>query len=193
MITAPILQSQLSYLQNSGIIEAFKAASRLTGVDENLLLAIASRESNMGQSLDANYTGDVGGCGVLGCGIGIMQIDRRYHKNYAATKAPNDHFSNVLKAAQILSQNLKDFKGKKRPAIAAYNAGTGSVRSAILQNLNPDLFTTGQNYSRDVLRRYKLINELTGKGFNDPVLKVLMGVGAFTAIAGSTYFYLTTN
>lgn len=182
-ITKLSIQTQLTYLMASGLLDAFKRIAAETGVGSNLLLAVASRESNMGMSLDENGLGDSGN------GIGIMQIDRRYHPEYARQHSPFDYANNIRKSAYILKKDLQNFGGNKHQALAAYNAGTGSVRQAIIQGLNPDLFTTGQNYAQNVLTRYKLINGLMGTGGLTTTQKV--GIGAALAIGfAGTFLYL---
>ena len=77
MQTQSTIASQIAHIKNNGVIAAFNQVASETGLDRNLLLAIASRESGMGKKLDANWLGDNGN------GIGLMQIDRRYHKDFA--------------------------------------------------------------------------------------------------------------
>lgn len=182
MTNPAIISTQLTYLVTTGIMKAFAQASAATKIDQNLLLAIASRESNMGLNLDKNWLGDNGN------GIGLMQIDRRYHKQYAANNLPNDHFANVMKGALVLQDNLNRFQGNLKAAVAAYNAGPDDVRLALREGLDPDLFTTGQDYARDVLTRYKIINALAGKGGVSNELKVLIGTTILAGLSGTVYF-----
>lgn len=185
-----VLTSQLIFLNNAGILPAFTHAAEVFNVDRNILLAIASRESNMGIALADDWTGDFGSCGATGCGMGIMQIDRRYHKDFAATTAPNDHFANVLKAASILKKNIHTFDGNLKAAIAAYNAGPGSVRSALNQGLDPDLFTTGQDYARDVLSRYQMIKSLGGADEIGDQLKNVLATTIIAGLSGAAYMVI---
>jgi soluble lytic murein transglycosylase-like protein len=151
------ISTQLAYAKNSGFMPAFDAAARQTGIDRNLLLAIASRESNMGLALDANWLGDNGN------GIGIMQVDRRWHPTYAARYNPQDTTANVRKGAQVLQDYLARFNGNRRYAVAAYNSGPGNVSKALAQGLDPDTYTTGKDYSKDVLQRYDIIRGMGGR------------------------------
>lgn len=150
------ISSQISVISGSGILEAFNHAAFFSGVDRNLLLAIASRESNMGLSLDSNYLGDSGNA------IGIMQIDRRYHPQFAARVSPDDHQAVILKGAWILREAIREFPENLDAAIAAYNAGISRVRSALQAGSHPDSVTTGRNYASDVLTRKTLIDQLIG-------------------------------
>lgn len=187
MISLHTIQTQLTYLMASGLLDTFKRIAAESGVDHNLLLAIASRESNMGMNLDENGLGDNGN------GIGIMQIDRRYHPEYARQHSPFDHANNIRKSASILKKDLHNFGGNKHQALAAYNAGTGSVRQAIIQGLNPDLFTTGQNYAQNVLTRYKLINALIGATGFTTSQKIGIGAALALGFAGTVYYLQSTS
>lgn len=157
MANAITISTELAYAKNGGFMPDFDAAAKRTGIDRNLLLAIASRESNMGLALDSNWLGDNGN------GIGLMQVDRRWHPSYATTYSPQDTTANVRKGAQILQDYLYHFDGNQRYALAAYNAGPGNVEKALAQGLDPDAYTTGKDYSRDVLQRYDIIRGMGGK------------------------------
>lgn len=182
-MTNPIvISSQIAFIMANGIMPAFTQASYITGVDRDLLLAVASRESNMGMNLDENWLGD------NGHGYGIMQIDKRYHSAFTSNNAPNNHAANILKGATILKAEIDRFNGNKLHALAAYNAGPSSVREAIMQGLDPDLYTTGQNYGKDVLNRYKIIKALGGNSHKQEwVIKAFFGFSALVAVSGLTY------
>ena len=150
------ISSQLAYLRVRGIYPHFQQASRRYKIPLALLLAIASRESNMGLSLDGNWTGDSGN------GIGIMQIDRRYHPAFTSQTANNDHQANIDYGAHFLSGLIRQFDGELTPAVAAYNAGASRVRRARAAGLPPDAVTTGRDYSSDVMGRMTTIESILG-------------------------------
>lgn len=110
----------------------------------------------MGLALDNNWTGDNGN------GIGIMQIDRRYHSDFTSSHANNDHRANIHYSSKFLADLISKFGGKLTPAVAAYNAGYSKVRNTVSAGIDPNLVTTGQNYVTDVLRRKEIMESVMG-------------------------------
>lgn len=178
------ISTELTYARLRGLMPFFTGASKRYGIPLILLLAIASRESRMGLALSAEGTGDHGN------GIGIMQIDRRYHPGFTDHHNPLDHQANIDYGARYLAKLLQEFNGNTARAIAAYNAGPNKVRTAIYGGLPPDSVTTGRDYSQDVLQRKQLISQLLGlsKATSLSVYAVPM---AFIAFA--TYNHMTTK
>lgn len=128
--------------------DAFETAAARHGVPPALLAAIASRESRGGAALDNNGRGDGGN------GHGLMQVDRNAHQVRGGPYSAE----HIDQAAGILRSNLDrvraDHPGwspeqQMRGAVAAYNFGTGNVRS--IDGL--DRGTTGNDYSSDVWAR----------------------------------------
>ena len=150
------ITGELTYAKASGFMPAFDNAATATGIDRNLLLAIASRESSMGLSLDSRGLGD------NGHGNGLMQVDDRYHGGFTSTYSPFDHRQNVLKGAQILQAEINRYGGNLNYALPAYNTGSGNVNKALGRGLSPDAYTTGDDYGRDVLDRYSIIKSMGG-------------------------------
>lgn len=183
MVDAFHLSSQLAYLRVRGIYRHFQQASQRYNIPVALLLAIASRESGMGLALDANWTGDNGN------GIGIMQIDRRYHPEFTSQTTNNDHQANITYGAKFLSGLIRQFPGNRPAAIAAYNAGAGRVRSALAAGLSPDAVTTGRDYSVDVLRRMQIIESILGSSRRSLSLKAIIVM----SLAGFVSFKLLTQ
>lgn len=134
----------------------FYEASHTYNIPVSLLLAVASRESNMGLALDSNWTGDHGN------GIGIMQIDKRYHSDFTSSTPNNDHRANILYASKFLADLLSKFNGRLTPSVAAYNAGYSKIRNTLSAGLDPNLVTTGQNYASDVLQRKEVVESMLG-------------------------------
>jgi len=191
------ISTHLAYAKASGFMPAFDNAAMQTGIDRNLLLAVADRESLMGLALDSRGLGD------NGHGNGLMQVDDRYHGGYTATVSPFDHRANVLKGAQILQAEINRYGGNLNYALPAYNAGSGNVDKAIGRGLSPDAYTTGNDYGRDVLDRYQIIKSMgrtEQKVINNRVvtvpgkpedeaqqLIVFSGAALLSAILGTSY------
>ncbi len=94
------------------------AAARRSGVDPNLLAAVAAQETG-GPDSDAgrNVVGDGGH------GRGLFQIDDRSHP-FASTPAAMDPAKNAGYAAGMLAGLLKTYGGNVREALSAYNTGS---------------------------------------------------------------------
>jgi len=95
-----------------------------------------------------------------GFGRGLMQIDYDYHE-FARTGNWKDPKENIFYAAKILHDLRRYFERKAslrgfdllRAAIASYNTGPRRVLIAIRKSLDFDFYTTGGDYSTDVLSR----------------------------------------
>jgi hypothetical protein len=146
------VDKQINTLQDRGYLPYFEAAAQRHNVSLSILLGIASHESRMGLALDANFTGDGGH------GRGLMQIDDRWHADFLATHANDDHEAIIDYAANLLRSNLDTFDQDYTKALAAYNAGAGNVRKAIRNGLPADAYTTPYKagrgpYSGDIIER----------------------------------------
>lgn len=181
MASSVSISAELTYLRLRGLLPYFIEASKRYGISLALLLAIASRESRMGLALSADGTGDHGN------GIGIMQIDKRYHPEFTSRHSPFDHQANINYAAGYLANLLRDFNGDASQAVAAYNGGPSRVRTAVYSGLSPDAVTTGGDYGRDVQERKELIADLMGlsKATSAAAIAIPMGL-----IALATYNYI---
>lgn len=181
MVSSISISAELTYVRIRGLMPYFMQASKRYGIPLALLLAIASRESRMGLALSSDGTGDHGN------GIGIMQIDKRYHPEFTGRHSPFDHQANINYAAGYLAQLLREFNGNTSQAVAAYNGGPKRVRTAVYSGLSPDAVTTGGDYSRDVLERKQLVSGLLGlsKATSAATIAIPMGL-----IALATYNYI---
>lgn len=94
----------------------FAGAAKEFGINENFLKAVAKAES--GFDPDA-----VSGCGAQG----IMQLMPFTLESYGVTD-PFDAKQNIYAGAQLLSELLDNYNGNATLALAAYNAGSGSVQ-----------------------------------------------------------------
>ncbi|WP_158629218.1 transglycosylase SLT domain-containing protein [Corallococcus sp. AB030] len=151
------------------------AASTVTRLCPYLLAAVCDRESLGGRWLKPRGPK---GVGDRGYGLGLMQIDRRYHREFAARLLPDgtpawqDPGENILYGAGLLLDRVRDFAARHASrrervrlagAIASYNADQRKVE-AVLRKLPAvvsddaaidamDALTTGKDYGADVLRR----------------------------------------
>jgi soluble lytic murein transglycosylase-like protein len=74
-----------------------------------------------------------------------------------------------------LAERLRDFDGRVRPALAAYNAGTESIRGALKEGRDVDSVTTGGDYSKDVLRRADAFGVVIPRGrASGPLIPLLL-------------------
>jgi hypothetical protein len=115
-----------------------------------LVAALASRESRMGGVLSPDGWGDNHNA------FGILQVDQRYH-TIAGSDSPVSQ-AHVEQATGILAGYVDTIKRMHpdwddiyllKGAVAAYNTGTGNVRTIH----GMDVGTTGNDYSSDVIAR----------------------------------------
>lgn len=165
------LQRQLNALRNAGWAPYFDAAAASYQFEPTLLIAIASRETNL-----RNIIGDGGH------GYGVMQIDDRSYPDWCHSGAWKNVQSAILKGAQVLDGKRADLKasqGKRlsvggqsftgktgltdaellRTAVAAYNSGLWAYYGLTTKN-DPDFHTTGKDYSADVQQRQAVFQRL---------------------------------
>jgi soluble lytic murein transglycosylase-like protein len=93
----------------------FASASSSTGVDVNLLKAVAQAESGFD-------TEAVSSCGAMG----IMQLMPSTCSSYGVSD-PFDAAQNVNAGAEVLSDLLERYGWNLTLSLAAYNAGSGNV------------------------------------------------------------------
>jgi Transglycosylase SLT domain len=151
-----ILAQQLTRARNNGWIPFFSEAAQKFNFSLPLLIAIASRETNI-----KNIIGD------SGHGHGIMQIDDRSFPDFTNSDRAKDPRQNILKGGEVLSGKRRFLSQKgisgdllMRASIAAYNGGEGRVFRAINRGRDVDSVTTQRNYSADVLARSQIFKEL---------------------------------
>jgi hypothetical protein len=98
--------------------------------------------------------------GNTGYGRGLLQIDFDAHE-FARTGNWQDAAANIRYGAGVLNGMWKFMHdrtairglGLLRASLAAYNCGGGNVVRALNANLDIDYYTTGRDYSVDVLNR----------------------------------------
>lgn len=123
-----------------------------------LVAAIGSRESRWGIALSPKGPA---GKGDHGHGRGLMQIDDRFHE-FALSGRWQDPEANLEYGCALLvayyhelGQTTKLPQGPvlMRAALAGYNSGCGNVRKALRNGRDVDYYTSGRDYSADVLNR----------------------------------------
>jgi peptidoglycan hydrolase-like protein with peptidoglycan-binding domain len=148
------LNGQLESARANGWDLICAGAEEEKGLSKGLLLAIASRETNM-----ADVVGD------SGHGRGLFQIDDRFWREWLTARGVAGRGKKPLigdaarLAAAIVSDNLAF--GRKNGvaagdllkfAASAYNAGPGGAIRGYREG-DSDLHTTGNDYGKDVLER----------------------------------------
>ncbi len=153
-IRADQLAEQVSRARTRGWAAIMRKAEKRHNLPAGLLLAVASRETDM-----EDIVGD------KGHGRGLFQIDDRFHADWlAAHGAPGPATTPRVKdaaefAASMLASNLAvamqngvAAPDQLRFACSAYNAGAGGALAG-QQRGDCDSRTTGGDYGRDVLER----------------------------------------
>lgn len=165
------IEKQFKSATKGGLIEAFGAAAKAYEFPTSLLMAIASRETNM-----RNIIGDGGH------GYGIMQIDDRSFPDWCHSGQWTDASAGIWKGALVLDGKLeqvragqgktlkvggKTFTGASHLsneqiltiAVAGYNSGLWAYY-CYSKFQDADRKTTGKNYSSDVLSRAAIFDTL---------------------------------
>jgi hypothetical protein len=165
-VTPDQLKQQLGAARAHGWLSVIAQAEQRHSLSAGLLLAIASRETNM--------TDEVGD---EGHGRGLFQIDDRSHADFLAREgaggpgatppipAAADYAASMLasslaggKSSGVAANMLVKF------ACSAYNAGMGNAWSGYHDHGDSDRFTTGGDYGQDVIERLAAIAAELGQG-----------------------------
>ncbi len=157
------LKRQISRASTRGWAPIMNQAERRHKLPVGLLIAIASRETDMNDIVGDN-----------GHGRGIFQIDDRAHTDWlsqhgAGGKGTKPSVADAAEfAAALLASNRsfgqKNGIGRKdllKFACSAYNAGAGGALAGH-QGGDSDARTTGRDYGRDVLERLAVIKDGNG-------------------------------
>ena len=164
------IEVEFAHAKANGWLPMFAEAGSSFGFTAALLMAIASRETNM-----KNIVGDGGH------GYGLMQIDVRSYPDFCHSGAWKNVEAEIHMGASVLSSkqvqiqksqgvqlhiSSSSFVGKKltdgelnQCAVAAYNAGLWAYYGITVHG-NPDLYTTAHNYSSDVISRMRQFSKL---------------------------------
>jgi hypothetical protein len=166
-------------------LDALQAAAVATALDPILLCAVVSRESAWGLTLKPPGPAGTGDftrrspatwhCELppdgLGWGRGLMQID--YQQEFAKSGDWKDPAGNILYGSRLLKANIDYFTAAAnglnvpdpvRAGVAAYNCGRGNVHKALGNKMDVDTYSTGNNYSADVMQRMSLVYVLVCGG-----------------------------
>jgi len=180
MITAAEARRQYDRAKRLGWLPMFaKSAASRPWCSTADLMGIGSRETNL-DPIYLTKTGDHGN------GFGLMQVDKRYFPEWTRSGLWRDPEECIEKGANVLSQKRAEiikrlghvttwrtskgtpmkFTGAPftdaqlhRISIAAYNSGIAGYHHFSVSG-DPDRGTTGKDYSRDVLARSALFNQL---------------------------------
>ena len=165
------MTNQFTRTERQGWLPYFAEAATRYGFDQDLLMGIASRETNI-----RNILGDGGH------GHGIMQIDDRSYPDFCKSDDWKDPRKNILKGAEVLDfvkrreiragiGRRNECKGNRfegltlsdlgllRTSVAAYNCGCRAYHAICVYG-NPDRSTTGSDYSADVINRAEAFKRL---------------------------------
>lgn len=145
-------------------------------IEPSIIAGIGSRESRWGlalkppgpggtgdfaprQLLNRHRTGPLPADG-LGFGRGLMQIDYDFHEfaRIGNWRIPEENINYAIKLLagfmSLIERKINlDKSNLIRAAVASYNAGPGRIFTAIRNSLDIDTYTSGGNYSIDVLNR----------------------------------------
>jgi soluble lytic murein transglycosylase-like protein len=114
-VTGNASEADVSQDGETDLDAIFASASSNTGVDANLLKAVAQAESGFD-------TEAVSSCGAMG----IMQLMPSTCSSYGVSD-PFDAAQNVNAGAEVLSDLLERYGWNLTLSLAAYNAGSGNV------------------------------------------------------------------
>ena len=149
--TENIGNSYGSYSGNADVDSAINEMAEKYNLDPALVAAIAEQESGFNQSAQSE-------AGALG----IMQLMPRTAEGLGVD--PNDLRGNLEGGAKYLRQMLDKYDGDVEKALAAYNAGSGS-----LDSVNGDISQLSgetQKYVPSVMERYNKFKNKSGGGIS---------------------------
>lgn len=176
------LEKQYEVAKKNGWLPVIAQSSGLYGFKTELLMAIASRETN----LNPKYL-SISGDG--GHGYGLMQIDKRSFPEWVSTGKWRDAGECFLKGVQVLISKLTAIKKARgndltitdskgnittfrvcdfddntalRIAVSAYNVGLWALYH-YCKSGNPDKTTTGRDYGSDVFARAAVFKDIIYK------------------------------
>ncbi len=163
---------------------ALACAARQPEEDAALVAAIGLRETILGTVSD--YIVPPGaprwmGTGDHGHGRGLFQIDDRGPFSYLIPR-PGEGWTPFVQACSAIAV-LEDARRSleleaddplhERGVVAAYNCGAGVARTALRAGKDPDFWTTGRNYGRDVLSLRDGLRALFPETFPLPAVQAL--------------------
>lgn len=151
------LKGQFESAKSKGWLRLFETSAAAHAFPTELLIAIASRETNIRQ-----IKGDFRG-GIYH-GYGLMQIDIGTDSMFCRAWTPEKVGESIERGAQILAAKRQYLIGHGiqdlKAVAAAYNTGEGRVRKSIEAGDDPDQTTTGHDYGADVMARMEVFTRL---------------------------------
>ena len=149
----------------TGWLPYFETAAHQTGLPIELLLGVASRETNI-----RNIKGDLRN-GIYH-GYGVMQVDIGTQPDFCRTWTAGEAQGSIHCGAQVLAgkRNYLAHRGitDLKAVAAAYNTGEGNVFRSIRAGADPDRTTSGGDYGFDVLARTEIFANLAVIFLNRP-------------------------
>jgi len=129
------------------------------GIPAAVIAGIGSRESHWGLALTPPGPG---GTGDHGHGRGLLQVDDRWHVPFVQSGKWAEAKENIIYGCAVL-KNCMDYFVKKadwemsfkliKAGVAGYNCGPRRAWDGYRMGYGVDYYTTGRNYSKDVLER----------------------------------------
>jgi soluble lytic murein transglycosylase-like protein len=144
-------QIEYNRAKTNGWLPLFQAAAAAHDFPPELLMGIASRETNM-----KDIKGDFQG-GIYH-GYSLMQIDIGTDPTFCKAWRPNVNVDqSIERGAQILASKRDYLRAHGyadlKDIAAAYNTGERNVVKSLAAGRDSDLTTTGHNYGSDVMAR----------------------------------------
>ena len=161
---ATLVRQHFEHAVKQGYLPFFKEAAARHGVPVSLLMAIASRETEMGLSAAlvdwrSRWNPSM---------AGLMQLNTRFHD-----VEPANHRQVINRAAEYLAGEIRRrFPTNLQAQIAAYNRGPydKELNRLVKEGRNPDPATDGGNYVSDVLARSGYFGALIREAAAKPVI-----------------------
>ncbi len=158
---------------------ALACESRRPPEDTALIVAIGLRETILGTAPDyvhADPERPYMGTGDGGHGRGLFQLDDRGPFKHLVPALGEDWTPfiqaccaiAVIEDARRSLADLVDDELYERAVVAAYNCGAGAARLALRAGKDPDFWTTGRDYGRDVLALRDRLRHLYPETFPSP-------------------------
>jgi hypothetical protein len=155
--TPDALARQVRIARQNGLLGMLVGAAARQHLPPAFVVAVASRETGI-----RNILGDGGH------GVGVIQIDTRYHALAREMKANGTWKTQpgrLIEYGAGLLRHEVDWAKAHWPqfdplkiAAAAYNAGEGNARRGVEEG-DADAHDTGHDYAADVLKRMRAIEE----------------------------------
>lgn len=195
-------QNEVSYTTDNAVAELRRftrwrterlleigAAGEPDSIHGSLLLAIASRETNLRNIVGGGFFNNEGEWVETGVDRGLFQVNQQYHGQWLDSVKGCDSgkyeeiYDSALpqgrvpgltvgakKCRDLLRDRITYMKNNGVPesdrlrcAIAAYNGGSWGALKGYREQGDPDYYTTGKNYSKDTLVRQKAIRRAVSR------------------------------